>query len=152
MHIMGEAQGLRLFLKAFDHGGSHLAHVHGAGEAIGVREEIAFERLCLRIDRAEQIGIVGGDGEKVLALAETCSLDGRGDFKDIVALRNDDGADENVSASDALEDLNCAGSADKTIFARLELLLRHGVVEQFKSEAAAHNSGTLKLGGNGFRG
>ncbi len=59
---------MRLFLEAPDHGRGHVAHGHGAGEQVGVGKQISFERLCLRIDGADQRGVVGGDGEEVFLL------------------------------------------------------------------------------------
>jgi hypothetical protein len=58
---------------------------------------------------------------------------------------------ENISARDALEDFKPACSAHKTVFACLELLARYGIVQQLEGELAAHNSGALEFGSDGFR-
>ena len=113
VRVRGEAERLRLLLEAVDHDGGHVVHAHDAGELVGVGEEIAFERVGLRVDGADQRSVMSGFGDEVFFFAEARAFDGGSDFEDVVAFGDDDGADDGVAARDAVEDLELLAARTK---------------------------------------
>ena len=94
--------------EAVDHGGEHLERGGVAGEAVGVGEEVAFERLGVGAGREEvgdEFGVLALGGEEGVAFGEPGGFDGGGDVEDVEALGDGEGLGVDVAADEAVVDL-----------------------------------------------
>src|SRR5665213_1958531 len=98
-----ELRGYRA--EAADHGGEDLLRRDVVGEAVGVREEVAFERGGVGREVVDEGGVVALGGEKFIARGETGLVDGIGDVKDVDALGDGDGDGVDIASHDAGVDL-----------------------------------------------
>ena len=84
--------------EALDHGGEDLGRRDVAGEAVGVGEEIAFERGGVGREVGDQRGLAAFGGEEGIAGAKAGGLDRLGDVEDVVALGDGEGDGVDVAA------------------------------------------------------
>ena len=103
--------------EALDHGGKDLGGRGVAGEAVGVREEVALERGRAGGEVGDEAGLGVGGGKQAAAGGETGGFDGLGDVEKVVALGDGEGDSVDVAANDAGVDLGCGRGAVEAVLA-----------------------------------
>jgi hypothetical protein len=131
--------------EAMNHCSEHLGGRGSAGEAVGVGEEVAFERRGVRAEVGDERSLRAFGGEKGFARTEAGGLDGLGDIEDVIALGDGDGEGIDVAARDARVDLGGGRRVVEAVLAGDELAAFDGA-EEVEREAAADGACVLKLG------
>ena len=133
--------------EALDHGGGDVVRRGVAVEAVGVGEEVAFERRGVGAEVGDEgcLGALGG--EEGIVRAEAGGFDGLGDVEDVVALGDGDGEGIDIAAGDAGVDLGGGGGVVEAVLAGDEFAAFDGA-EEIEGEAAADGAGVFKLGGD----
>ena len=142
--VGGQAQLGGVLAEVMDHGGGDVVQALGAGETVGVGEEVALEAGGLGIEVGDQAGVGVRDADEVVGAAQSGLLQHAGHFVEVVSLGHHHGVDQHVAAGDAVIDLDRVGGLVEAVFARLERLLAP-VVHQQKAGHAADDAGRAQL-------
>ena len=140
-----------LAAKAMHHDGDHVVHGLGAGETVGVGEQVAFQAGSLGIKIADQGDIAFGGVEKILGRSQPGKLHHARNVVQVITLRNRNGVDVDVAAGEAVVNLLRGGGLIELVLAGLEGAAE-SVMQQQESARAADDAGGLQLGGNATAG
>ncbi len=146
-----EAELSACLAEAVDHGGEDLERGGVAGEAVGVGEEIAFERAGVGVwwqEAGEEFGVLAFGGEEDVAAGEAGGFGGGGDVEDVVALGDGEGLGVDVAAEEAVVDLAGRGGVIESVFAGLEGAVA-AETEEGEGVTAADDAVFSQEGGDG---
>ena len=137
--------------EAADHGGEDLEGRGVAGEAVGVGEEVAFERFGVGAwgeEIGDEFDVLALGGEEGFAFGEAGGFDCGGDVEDVEALGDGEGLGVDVAADEAVVDLGWWDRVVEAIFAGLEGAVA-GEAEEGEGVAAADDAVFPQKGGDG---
>ena len=130
--------------EAVHHGRRNLVRGVDAGELVGVGKQVAFQRLGLGIDIAQQRQVILGGGDEVGGSAQAGLLDHGGDVIEVVAFGHDDGAGEDVAAQHAVAHLQRVGRNVELVLACLQAPLAHRVMHHQECGGAVDDAFALQ--------
>jgi hypothetical protein len=129
------------------HGGGDVVLVLGAGEVVGVGEEVAFEAGGLGIEVGDQPGVGVGDAHEVVGASQPRLLEDGRHLVEVRSLGYHHGVDHHVATGDAVIHFDGIGGLVETVLARLERLAAPGIHQQ-EAGRAADDPGGAQLGGD----
>jgi hypothetical protein len=129
----------------------HFLEALRARELVGVGEEVALERLGLRRQIRDELGLGFGNMQKIGCRPEPGVLHRLGDVEHRVAFGNGDYVEVDIAARDALVNLWQTCGPLETIFAGLQGWLGVQYVPQPENELAADHSRPFQLRSNSTR-
>ena len=131
-----------------DHRRHHFLRGLGAGELVGVGEEIALQRFRVRRQIRDQLGLGFSNMQKIGCRSETGVFHRLGNIEHGEAFGDGDNVEVDIAARDAIVNLGKSRLALEKILTRLQGWFGMQHVPQTKDQFAADHPGLFQLGAN----